>query len=112
MMRKFLLYLLTGLAILIWGFLLYVSYSLGTLEGKVIFSRLLLITPVLLLMLDKPEIWLVIAAAFVDAIMSVIIAIKTIIEKIFRYAINDSGKPISAYNPHPKKRTRRERRSK
>ncbi|WP_162985736.1 hypothetical protein [Virgibacillus halodenitrificans] len=67
--------------VLIWLMILFYFYYLDPTHARKIFSILLLITPVIIILLDRPNIFLEIANAILDTVGYLIILIYEQIDK-------------------------------
>lgn len=69
--------------VLLWLYILFYFYNLDSMQSRRIFSILLLASPIVIILLDKPNIFLDLANALLDTIGYVIIVIYEQIDKLF-----------------------------
>ena len=70
--------------VITWLSLLYVFYSMGTPLSQKIFSLLLLTSPVIIIVVDRPTIFMDFANALLDTISIILMKVIELIEKYIR----------------------------
>lgn len=70
--------------VILWLLILYYFYNLDSIHSRKIFSVLLLISPIIIIMFDRPTVFLEIANALLDTIGYIIVLIYEQIDKLFK----------------------------
>lgn len=81
---KIIAFLIMLSMVITWLSLLYVFYSMGTPLSQKIFSLLLLASPVIIIVIDRPTIFMDLANALLETISILLIKIFEIIEKYLK----------------------------
>lgn len=68
---------------LLWGWLLYFLYNEGSIEMRRIFSILLLVTPGVIIYIDRPSILSIILDTIIELILLIVLMVSEKISQFF-----------------------------